>query len=172
MRKEVVTLEDDLDGSPADESVTFSVAGDHYVIDLSESNAGKFRKSLAEYIRYARKAPANGRAKAKPARTTDTRQRSADIRQWAGEHGYPVNARGRIPADVVAAYASRNEAPATRAARGSQRAGDGRGATARATGKGKGRGAIPAAPVHAPEAPAATGRKPGRKPGTGTRAKR
>jgi hypothetical protein len=172
MRKETIILEDDLDGGPADESVTFSLAGQDYVIDLSSGNADRFRGALADYIRYARKAPANG--KRKPARNTDARQRSASLREWAGSHGYQVSARGRIPREIKRAYAADMDG-ATRPARGPQRAGDGRGATARATGKTRAARAVPAAPVHAPEAPAASqgkpGRKPGRKPGA-TRAKR
>ena len=30
--------------------------------------------------------------------------RTSDVRAWAREHGYDVSARGRVPADVHAAY--------------------------------------------------------------------
>ena len=39
-KRTVVVLEDDLDGGPADETVTFALDGVSYEIDLSSSNAG------------------------------------------------------------------------------------------------------------------------------------
>jgi len=97
-----VTLDDDLDGGPADQTVRFAVGGASYEIDLSKKNAAAFRKQLAPFIEHARKA---GRAQPRrPARTTASRQRSGDIRAWAHEHGIAVSGRGRIPASVVEQY--------------------------------------------------------------------
>ena len=45
-KRTVVVLEDDLDGGPADETVTFALDGVSYEIDLSSSNAGRLRESL------------------------------------------------------------------------------------------------------------------------------
>ncbi len=45
-QKVQVTLVDDLDGSSADETLTFGLDGVVYEIDLSKSNAKKFRDSL------------------------------------------------------------------------------------------------------------------------------
>ena len=42
-QKVTVALADDLDGSPADETVRFGFEGTDYVIDLSSTNAGAFR---------------------------------------------------------------------------------------------------------------------------------
>ena len=61
-----VQLIDDLDGSTADETVSFGLDGTAYEIDLSSSNATLLRKSLADYVRTvaARLPPASGHASA------------------------------------------------------------------------------------------------------------
>jgi nucleoid-associated protein Lsr2 len=97
-----VTLEDDLNGGPANETVRFAFGGSDYEIDLSTKNATAFRKKLAPFIEHARK---TGRGQARrPARTAARRQRSGDIRAWAKGHGIAVSERGRIPASVVEQY--------------------------------------------------------------------
>jgi hypothetical protein len=101
-QKVTVTLEDDLDGGPAEETVRFGFGGAEYAIDLSSKNAAGFRKRLAPFIEHARKA---GRAAAhRPPRTAASRQRSGDIRAWAKDQGIAVSERGRIPASVVEQY--------------------------------------------------------------------
>jgi nucleoid-associated protein Lsr2 len=101
-QKVIVSLEDDLDGGQAAETVRFSFEGTDYEIDLSASNARAFRKAVAPFIKRAR--PRARRPARRATRTTAGRQRSADIRAWASEHGIAVNARGRIPASVLAQY--------------------------------------------------------------------
>ncbi len=97
-----VALEDDLDGSPADETVRFGFDGAEYEIDLSNKNASAFRKQLTPFIEHARKA---GRGQPRrSARAAASHQRSGDIRAWAKDHGIAVSARGRIPARVVKQY--------------------------------------------------------------------
>jgi Lsr2 len=97
-----VALEDDLDGSPADETVRFGIGGSEYEIDLSKRNARTFRKKLAPFVDHARKAGRGQRRRT--ARTSAARERSGDIRAWAKAEGIPVNDRGRIPASVVEQY--------------------------------------------------------------------
>src|ERR1022692_258212 len=106
-----VTREDDLDGSPAHETLRFGIDGPMYEIDLSEKNAARFRQQLAPFIEHARKAATGQR---RPVRTTASRQRSRDIRAWAKEQGIPLSDRGRIPASIYARY------DAARAKRGSR----------------------------------------------------
>ena len=96
-----VALEDDLDGGPADETIHFHLGSHEYEIDLNTVNAGRFRAQVAPFVSHARKA---GRGKSRSARPTAVRQRSADIRAWAKEHGIEVNDRGRIPARVLEQY--------------------------------------------------------------------
>jgi hypothetical protein len=100
--KVTVTLEDDLDGGPADETVRFGVGGTEYEIDLNKKNARAFRKQLAPFVEHARKAGRGPRRGS--ARTGPGRERAGDIRVWANEQGIAVSGRGRIPASVVEQY--------------------------------------------------------------------
>jgi Lsr2 len=101
-QKVTVALADDLDGGPADETVRFAVGGTEYEIDLSTSNATAFRGKLAPFIDHARKTGRGPRHR--PGRTASSRERSADIRTWAKDHGIGVSERGRIPASVAEQY--------------------------------------------------------------------
>lgn len=100
-----VVLEDDLDGGKADETVTFGLDGTTYEIDLSKKNAAKLRDALAAYVgsgrRVAGRRGATGRSRGRGGRSASD---SADIRAWAKENGYDVSERGRISAEVRAAY--------------------------------------------------------------------
>jgi hypothetical protein len=97
-----VTLEDDLDGGPADETVRFGFGGAEYEIDLSKKNAAAFRKKITPFVEHARKA---GRGPARrAARTAASRHHGGDIRAWAKDQGITVSERGRIPASVVEQY--------------------------------------------------------------------
>jgi nucleoid-associated protein Lsr2 len=100
-QRTVVTLEDDLVGGAADETVRFAIGGREYEIDLSTANAERFRQQLGTYIQYARRA---GNAARRPVRTAASRRRSRDIRVWAQERGIEISERGRIPANVVDQY--------------------------------------------------------------------
>jgi hypothetical protein len=110
VQRTIVQLLDDIDGKRADETVTFSLDGVTYEIDLSTKNANKLRKIFKPYVEKARKVGARraGRSVRRTgARTTHNRERAADIRAWAKQHGIPVNDRGRIPAQIVQAYESK-----------------------------------------------------------------
>jgi len=100
-----IVLEDDLDGSPADETVTFALDGVTYEIDLNEKNAGRLRDALAPFVGHARRASgrrqATGRAQAPRG---GARRDLADVREWARTNGHKVSDRGRISAEVQAAY--------------------------------------------------------------------
>jgi Lsr2 len=109
-RKVQVLLVDDVDGSTADETVSFGLDGAHYEIDLSTENAAAFRDSLAQYVAAARKAGRPGTPKAaragsatKPSPSTDRAQNQA-IRDWAKRNGLQVSERGRIPAEIIEKY--------------------------------------------------------------------
>ena len=101
-QKVQVLLVDDLDGSEATETVAFGLDGASYEIDLSSGNASKLRKELAGYVEHSRKASAPARRRR--ARTGPGRERSAQIRAWAKQHGKKISERGRIPADILAEY--------------------------------------------------------------------
>ena len=110
MAKQVVTLlTDDLDGGEADRTVEFGLDGVSYTIDLSEKNAGKLRKALDPFLNAAARvgrSPSVGRGATRngASPTRSNRDQNQAIREWAGKNGYEVSERGRIPAQVVAAF--------------------------------------------------------------------
>jgi hypothetical protein len=100
--KTMVTLEDDLDGSPAEETVRFGLGASEYEIDLSAANASRLRGELAPFIEHARRV---GRGQlARPARSAAARRSSAGVRAWAKTHGIEISDRGRIPSSVTEQY--------------------------------------------------------------------
>ncbi|MFE6925578.1 Lsr2 family protein [Nocardia sp. NPDC057663] len=109
-RKVVVTLIDDFDGtSVAEDTVSFEIDGAAYEIDLSDTNATKLRDTFDQWLPYARRV---GRTKSANRRssvtatagTSSRRDDLAAIRAWASENGHSVSSRGRISAEVIAAY--------------------------------------------------------------------
>lgn len=109
MARRVVTyLDDDIDGSVADETVRFGVDQQAFEIDLSANHAEELRSALSPWIAAARRrnTPPTGRRRAtrtRRAARTDPEQLAA-IRAWARSAGYHVSDHGRIPEDVRAAY--------------------------------------------------------------------
>ncbi len=100
-----ITLVDDIDGSEADETVTFGLDGATYEIDLNTKHAKALRESLAGYVGYARKVPSSTRRSGGRRSTASSGGTSAaEIREWARSNGYEVPERGRIPGDVREAY--------------------------------------------------------------------
>lgn len=97
-----VTLEDDLDGGPAEETLWFSLSGVDYEIDLSAKNAASFRSQLAPFAEYAR--AAGGGRRRRSSRPASSRRQSAAIRAWARQQGIQLSDRGRIPDLIVAQY--------------------------------------------------------------------
>jgi hypothetical protein len=101
-----IVLEDDLDGSRADETVTFGLDGSTYEIDLSKKNAAKLRDALAAYVGVARRVPGRGGRRSRG--RSGSGPSASQVRDWARSHGYEVSDRGRVPADVRAAYDAAN----------------------------------------------------------------
>src|SRR5690242_6097863 len=108
MAKRVIQeLIDDLDGKPADESVTFGLDGVQYSIDLSKKNAEKVRTALKPYISAGTKV---GRSATVGARTASGRGRGTTrgdrdqnraIREWAQGAGFQVSDCGHIKQEIV-----------------------------------------------------------------------
>jgi hypothetical protein len=117
-QKVEVHLIDDLDGGQAaDETVEFGVDGVTYEIDLSGEHAAGLREAVSAYVAAARKVSGRqpGRRRRKPQRQAqpqrarvDKEQRQA-MREWGRKHGWSIGNRGRIPADLEAAFQERNE---------------------------------------------------------------
>lgn len=99
-----VVLEDDLDGGKADETVSFSLDGVSYEIDLSTKNAHKFRDAFALYVGSARRVGGRRRKSGSTRSSSRTAGSSAEIREWARNNGWDIPERGRIAAEVREAY--------------------------------------------------------------------
>ncbi|MCX2746868.1 Lsr2 family protein [Arthrobacter sp. MI7-26] len=99
--KTYIRLVDDIDGTDANETISFAIDGAEYEIDLNEAHSNELREAVSKFTAAARKV---GRVKTPPRRsaaaTTDTKA----IRAWANETGIPINSRGRIQADVIERY--------------------------------------------------------------------
>ncbi len=111
-QKYIVQLVDDLTNEPIEdgegETVTFSLDGVSYAIDLSTEHADEFRGKLGDYVSAARKADAASSTKSRGASRSSSGPKSdlKDVRSWAESNGYTVSSRGRIPANVQEAYAA------------------------------------------------------------------
>jgi hypothetical protein len=106
-QRTVVTLEDDLSGGDAHETVGFALDGKAYEIDLSDKNAAALRETLAPYIGSARRAgrinvPAARRGA--PLRHVATDLDPAAVRAWAASNGHDVSPRGRISRAIQDAF--------------------------------------------------------------------
>ncbi len=95
----LTTLQDDIDGSAAVETVRFALDGVEWEIDLSERNANRLRNSLSDFIAHGRKIGGKRRTHAS-ASQVDTKA----VRKWAQANGIELNNRGRIPIDVMERY--------------------------------------------------------------------
>lgn len=106
-QKVTVQLVDDIDGGIADETVTFSLDGVAYEIDVTTAHAAELRESLASWIGHARKVSRAGAAR--PARRSARGDADASaVRDWAKANGLKVSERGRISASVRKAYEAAN----------------------------------------------------------------
>ena len=102
-RQTVETLVDDLDGSPAAETISFGLDGQEYQIDLSKRNAAAFRRLLDRYVHAAQGRSSSGTRPGGRRRTssTDRGYDLAKLREWAAANNIEIPARGRIPGSVV-----------------------------------------------------------------------
>lgn len=101
-QKVQVILLDDLDGGEAEETVSFSLDGVPYEIDLSKQNAAKLRDAFAPYVGSARRA--GGRRGRRPGGGRGGRADTSAVREWARGQGFKVSDRGRIPSDILEKY--------------------------------------------------------------------
>jgi hypothetical protein len=102
-QKVQVLLVDDITGAEAAETVSFSLDGVSYEIDLTAAHAKKLRDDLATWTGHARRS--GGRKSTR--RLAGNGQRRGDlsaVREWARSNGHDVSSRGRISAVIQAAY--------------------------------------------------------------------
>jgi hypothetical protein len=105
-RTQVIIVDDLTGGTLPDgqgQTVSFSLDGVSYEIDLNKDNADQLRADVKRYTDAARKV---GRQSA--GRSSARREDTSAIRAWAKANGHEVNERGRIPAAVTEAYNAAN----------------------------------------------------------------
>lgn len=79
-----VLLIDDIDGSPADETVQFALDGANYELDLSKRNALALRQMLARYIKSARRVSGGSRTAATSMKPAQRRNGKVTTAKAAG----------------------------------------------------------------------------------------
>ncbi|BBZ31089.1 Lsr2 family protein [Mycolicibacterium madagascariense] len=97
---------DDIDGSAASETVTFTIDGSRYEIDLSEKNAAKLRDVMSGWIEASRRST-HRRSRASVPKHDSSE--STEARKWAIDNGFDVGPRGRLRSEVLDAYRSRSD---------------------------------------------------------------
>lgn len=106
-QKTLIQLVDDLDGSPIQDgegrTVTFSIEGATYEIDLTVVHVNELTDALAPYVAAGRKT-ASTKSAGRTSTTRSDRAQLQKIREWAAQNGHTVSDRGRIPAPVRDAY--------------------------------------------------------------------
>lgn len=108
---------DDLDGWQAAETVSFSLDGQDYVVDLNQEHAEELRGIARQYGQSARRTNSgSGRRRSRQPKAQasapaqlgpDVQDQDVDpkqVRQWAQEQGHKVSARGRVPGTSVAKF--------------------------------------------------------------------
>src|SRR5450759_4770911 len=86
-----VMLVDDIDGAEAVETVSFSLDGVSYEIDLTAANAKKLRNDLASWVGHARRSGGRKSSRKAGAATGPRRGDLGAVRQWARKNGHPVS---------------------------------------------------------------------------------
>ena len=101
-----VELLDDLDGSPASQTVRFALDGSEFEIDLTDEHAAQLRDVFTEFTGAARRSRAQTGRQAKPNASNGVDVKA--VREWAHAQGISVNPRGRIAQQVIDQYIAAN----------------------------------------------------------------
>lgn len=96
---QVVEVLSDISGEKGASTVTYSVNGQSYSIDLTEPEAKEFHEMLSPYISVSSVGKRRG------PRLRSTPEETARIREWAQRTGHQLTPAGRIPAETRIAYA-------------------------------------------------------------------
>lgn len=101
--------DEEVEGS---ETVAFGLDGTAYEVDVCDDHAAQIRDAFAPFVGAARRA---GRPSAsttsrrssrggRPAPAGSDRELGQAKREWARKNGFTVSDRGRLSADLLAAY--------------------------------------------------------------------
>src|SRR5450759_5240742 len=98
------------DDTVGDETITFSLEGSAYEVDVCEKHADETRDASAPFLGAPRRSAGRGGAgprrprRAPPGSGSGDRQKVTDIRAWAKAQGLAVSERGRIARAVIEQY--------------------------------------------------------------------
>lgn len=100
-------ITDDLDQRPDASTVTFSVDGVEYWLDLTDENKTKLLGALDPFTSRAEELGNTRKLALQTAKTGGTRSlaKAKTIRAWGNKNGYPTE-RGPLPKDLINAYNS------------------------------------------------------------------
>ncbi|MDH6221689.1 histone-like nucleoid-structuring protein Lsr2 [Streptomyces pseudovenezuelae] len=104
VQRTVTIFTDDLTGSEGEDIAahTFSLDGVSYEIDLNSDGHQQLLDALAPFLEVGRKSGSSSRRRgnSKQAGGPDP----IKVREWAKAQGIEVNARGRVPREVIEKY--------------------------------------------------------------------
>ena len=95
----------------ATDTVVFTVEGQAFECELCEAHLAEFRESMEIWSSHSRAVgPGASGRRARPARSARPRSSAgpsaSEVRDWARAQGLAVSSRGRVSADLHAAYAA------------------------------------------------------------------
>ena len=86
------------------ESIEFAYRGVQYVIDLTKKEARDFDKALSTYVEHASVVQPRRGSSSKRSASKASPGDLQEIREWARSNGFEVADRGRVKAEVIAAF--------------------------------------------------------------------
>ena len=101
--------EDEVEGT---ETLSFGMDGTSYEVDVCDDHGAQIRDAFASFVAAARRAgrPSVGTASrrasrgVRPAAAGSDRELVQAKREWARKNGFTVSDRGRLSAELLAAY--------------------------------------------------------------------
>ncbi|WP_406123695.1 Lsr2 family protein [Streptomyces canus] len=104
VQRTVTIFTDDLTDAQSEDIAThtFSLDGVSYEIDLNPDSHQLLLDALAPFLKVGRRSNGNSRRRGNSGRTDGPN--AIKVREWAKSQGIEVNARGRVPRDVIDKY--------------------------------------------------------------------
>ena len=111
-RTQVILTCDVHDGdADAVDTVAFTVEGQSYECELCDAHLAEFREAMEIWSSHSRVVsrgrggqPAGGTSRGRRRAPSGDGPSTAEVREWARAQGLPVSARGRVPAELHAAF--------------------------------------------------------------------
>lgn len=98
VKRTKLIVSDDIDGSPAHETINFALNGEEFEIDLTREHAAELEAMFGVWIARARHIKGTRRHESVVPGTPRA------MREWANSRGIHCPAKGRIPATVKEQY--------------------------------------------------------------------